>query len=213
MGLDEKTDQCQRNAASSKRKEEATHAAREEIKVLNLKEMTLKAELERVGEALPSTLQSLCTASESADKELGELKQLEIRAMLADQTIEEMEEQLNLANSMAHSSTINREELIRKLEIREIELKKATERANSAQDKLDNVKENLRTSDRKMANLQYRLEDRAAVQHKYKKQISLLQARVKDAEVRLEREVGCLNNIRKTVNHRISRAEAATNKK
>ena len=26
-----------------------------------------------------------------------------------------------------------------------------------------------------MANLQYRLEDRAAVQHKYKKQISLLQ--------------------------------------
>ena len=37
--------------------------------------------------------------------------------MLADQTIEEMEEQLHLANNMAHSSTINREEIARKLEV------------------------------------------------------------------------------------------------
>jgi len=205
--LDEKTDQCARNVASCKRKEEATIAAKEEIKMLNLKEMTLKAELERVGEALPNTLQTLCSASEVADKELGDLKQLEIRAMLADQTIEEMEEQLHLANNMAHSSTINREEIARKLEVRDVDLRRATQRANRAQEKLESVTEKLRIADRKMASLQYRLEDRGATENKYKKQLCTLQARVKDAEVRLEREVNALNQMKNFIDIRISRAK------
>ena len=42
----------------------------------------------------------MCAASERADQQLAAVKKLEIRAMLTDQTIEEMETQLYEAHNM-----------------------------------------------------------------------------------------------------------------
>jgi len=204
--LDEKSDQHQRNLTSARRKEEATLAAKEEINSLTLREMALKAELERVSAALPSTSENLCTASEHADKELGEVKKLEIRAMLADQTIEEMEQQLELAHSMAVSTNHKADEMLKKLEVREVELKRAQEKADRAQNKLDALNEKLRTSDRKMAGLQYSLEDRGGREKKLKKQIQLLQARLNEANVREHREMDILKIMKQNISIRINRA-------
>lgn len=204
--VDEKTDQHQRNQNSARRKEEATLAAKEEINSLNLREMALKSELERMSAALPATSENLCDASEQADRELGEVKKLEIRAMLADQTIEEMEQQMDLAQSMAVSTNHKAEEMLKKLELRQQELNKAQERAERAQTRLNLVNEKLKSSDRKMAGLQYTLEDRGRVDLKYKKQVHLLQARLNDAAQRAERELVALRNIKQNVEVRTARA-------
>ena len=49
------------------------------------------SQLERVVTALPETQSQLAAASERADLVLATVKQLEIRSMLTDQTLEEME--------------------------------------------------------------------------------------------------------------------------
>ena len=53
--------------------------------------MCLPPQLERVVTALPETQSQLAAASERADLVLATVKQLEIRSMLTDQTLEEME--------------------------------------------------------------------------------------------------------------------------
>ena len=56
-----------------------------------LSTMCLPPQLERVVTALPETQSQLAAASERADLVLATVKQLEIRSMLTDQTLEEME--------------------------------------------------------------------------------------------------------------------------
>ena len=56
-----------------------------------LNTMCLPPQLERVVTALPETQAQLAAASERADLVLAAVKQLEIRSMLTDQTLEEME--------------------------------------------------------------------------------------------------------------------------
>merc|ERR1711934_956210 len=64
--LDENTDKLLRNTSMAKKKEEATVAAKEEIKTQTLREMALKSELERVNAALPARQGQLAAASERA---------------------------------------------------------------------------------------------------------------------------------------------------
>merc|ERR1712242_62808 len=70
--LDENTDKLLRNTSMAKKKEEATVAAREEIKTQTLREMALKSELERVNAALPASQAQLAAASERVDAQLAE---------------------------------------------------------------------------------------------------------------------------------------------
>ena len=58
-------------------------------------------QLERVLTALPDTQTQLAVASERADLVLGDVKKLEIRSMLTDQTVEEMEQALSDAHNMS----------------------------------------------------------------------------------------------------------------
>ena len=51
--------------------------------------------------ALPDTQTQLAVASERADLVLGDVKKLEIRSMLTDQTVEEMEQALSDAHNMS----------------------------------------------------------------------------------------------------------------
>ncbi|XP_023336176.1 coiled-coil domain-containing protein 102A [Eurytemora carolleeae] len=204
--LDLNADQLMRNQISCRRKEEALVSATEEINNLKLREMALQSELERVGISFPETSENLCTASQHADKELSEVKKLEIRAMLADQTIEEMEQQLDLAHNMAFSTNIKADEMSRKLEIRQIELRQAADRAAAAQSRLDSVNEKLKNMDRKMNCLQYSLEDKGQMERKMKKQTLLIQARLDDTEGRLEREMDALRKIKQSIDLRAARA-------
>ena len=77
--LDDHTDRLQKNLHMIKRKEEATAAAREEIKTQTLVEMQLQGEVERVLTVLPDTQNMLAAESERADRVLSEVKKLEIR--------------------------------------------------------------------------------------------------------------------------------------
>merc|ERR1711915_4033 len=183
--LDENSDKLQRNTSMAKRKEEATISAGEEIKSQTLREMQLKAEVERVLTVLPQTQAQLCAASEKADLQLSEVKKLEIRAMLTDQTIEEMEGQLYDAHNMS-----------KKLQIRSKELTRAQERSDKAASKLETVNENLRKADIKMAGLQFGLEDRCRAEGKYKKQIQMIEAKIANANQRFARDEEALQKLK-----------------
>lgn len=186
--LDENTDKLQRNTNLAKRKEEATISAREEIKAQTLREMQLKSEVDRVMTALPQTQAQLCAASERADQQLSEVKKLEIRAMLTDQTIEEMEGQLYDAHNMSGTTSQKAEDMSKKLQVRSKELGKAQDRAEQASQKLETVNENLRKADIKMASLQFNLEDRSRTDGRYKKQIQNIQAKINNADQRFARD-------------------------
>jgi len=186
--LDENTDKVLRNTSLAKKKEEATISAKEEIQTLTLKEMQLKTELEAVTAALPAKQAELTAASERADKQLAEVKRLEIRAMLTDQTIEEMEQQLYDAHNMSSTTSQRAEETARKLGQRTRELGLAETRSEEVTSKLDIVNGNLKAVDRKMAGIQFSLEDKVSQEKKYRKQISSLQEKIANAEQRSGRD-------------------------
>jgi len=186
--LDENSDKLQRNTGQIKRKEEATISAKEEIKAQTLREMQLKSEVERVLTAFPQTQTQLCSASERADLQLSEVKKLEIRAMLTDQTIEEMEGQLYDAHNMSSTTAQKAEDMTKKLQVRTKELARAQDRAEQATQKLETVNENLRKADIKMASLQFNLEDCSRRDGKYKRQLQTVQAKVNNADQRFARD-------------------------
>lgn len=175
--------------------------------------MELKNELERVNTALPTTSDNLVEISANADKQLSDLKNLELRAMIADQTVEELEEQLDLALTMTASTNQRADEMQRKLEIREQELKRAQSRDNTVLNHLNALNDKLKASDKKMNGQQYSLEDRVQRERKYKKEIGLLQARLAEAEGRKERDVDALRVLKNHVDIRIKRAASKQNKK
>jgi len=186
--LDENTDKLLRNTSQARKKEEAMVAAREEMKAQTLREMALKAELERVSAALPASQAEVAAASERADLQLAEVKRLEIRAMLTDQTLEEMEQQVGEARSMATNTGTLAEDTARQLGVRTRELGHTRDREAAAASKLGSVQDSLRQVDRKMAGIQYTLEERAHQEARYRKQIAGLKERVSHAEKRSGRE-------------------------
>ena len=107
-------------------------------------------QVERVLTALPSTQASLASASQQADEVLSEVKKLEIRAMLTDQTIEEMEAQLYEAHNMSANTAQKAEDMARKLQVRSKELGRAQDRAEQATSKLEQVTNKLRAADIKV---------------------------------------------------------------
>jgi len=200
-----------------KRKEEATIAAREEIKSQTLREMQLQSEVERVLTALPDTQGKLATASEKADAVLSDVKKLEIRAMLTDQTLEEMESSLSDAHNMSANTASKAEDMERRLSVRTKELARAQDRAEQAHNKLEAVTEKLRKADIKMASLQFNLEDRSRMDGRYKKQIASLQAKIANADQRFARDEGFLLKLKERTQHaeerRRKREEEKNNKK
>lgn len=197
--VDEKSDQLIKQSKSLHKKEEAILAAKEELQVQALKEMSLKAEKDRVFAALSSTSDSLCKISEGADKELGRVKKLEIRAMLAEQTIEEMEQQLLLAQTMSINTNQKAEEMKMKLMAKESELEKIQEKAELIQSNVENHTQALKASDRKMAELQFSMEGRTKMERHLKKQQDLLKAKIADTEARIERECDVMKKIKKNI--------------
>ena len=176
-------------------------------------------QVERVLTALPSTQASLASASQQADEVLSEVKKLEIRAMLTDQTIEEMEVQLYDAHNMSANTAQKAEDMTRKLQVRTKEMGRAQDRAEQASSKLEQVTNKLRAADIKvrseislfqhnnrclfqMAGLQFNLEDRSRMDRKYKNQIGNLQAKISNADARFTRDEETLLKIKDKM-HRI----------
>jgi len=215
--LDDHTDRLQKNTHMIKRKEEATIAAKEEIKAQTLREMQLQSEVERVLTALPETQNKLTAASEKADTVLSEVKKMEIRAMLTDQTIEEMEAGLSDAHNMSANTAAKAEDMAKKLSVRSKELGRAQDRAEQAHNKLETVTEKLRKADIKMASLQFNLEDRSRMDSKYKKQIMNLQAKIKNEDERSARDEELLEKLNHKKEHivelRKKKAEEKSKKK
>jgi len=200
--LDEKNESCKKNAVSIKRKENATAAAKDDINCLKMKALSLKAEVDRVSTALPETMDKLCTVSKAADNQLSDIKKLEIRAMLADQTIEEMEQQLYFAETMALSTSHKVDEMQKKMELRNAELIEAQSKISKVQERQQSTTENLRNADMKMASLQYKLEEKVGREMKYKRRLQLLQAQLEEMECRNRRKVEILINMKKNVSIR-----------
>jgi len=199
LQLDEKTDTMKRNLANLRRKEEALASAEAERKNLAIKEMNLTSELERANEESVSTQNNLCVMSEQADAKLGQVKQLEIRAMLADQTIEELEEQLNHAKNITITTNQKTDEVNRRLEVRLKSLTGSESLASQASSNLEHLTDKLRKLDQQMNGLHYNLETKKSGESKYRKKLAHLQAQEKNTELRIQREMDSLRKIQQIV--------------
>ena len=93
------------------------------------------------------------------------------------------------------------EDMARKLSVRTKEMARAQDRAEAAHNKLENVTEQLRKADIKMASLQFNLEDRSRMDNKYKKQILNIQAKIANADQRFARDEGFLLKLKERMQH------------
>ena len=75
------------------------------------------------------------------------------RAMLADQTLEEMEAALSDAHNMSGNTAGKAEDMARKLSVRTKELARAQDRAEQAHNKLESVTERLRKADIRVSSI------------------------------------------------------------
>jgi len=194
--LDENTEKLLSCTRLSDKKEEATEQAREEIKTLTTRESFLQTEVTRVHALLPATSASLCAASERADQQLAEVKKLELTAMLTDQAIEEMEQHLHDAHNMTVTTEQKYEDMSRKLVVRSKDLEKTIDRADKAKVKLEDIQHSLKQADRKMAGLQFHMEDTLHKEGKYKKHVHNIKLQLQNAEQRSTREEDNLQRLK-----------------
>jgi len=181
------------------KKEEGTKAVRVEITFLTQKILTLEAEIERINIVIPQITNKFCEKSDLADQGISCVKKLEIRAMLADQTTEEMEQQVYMSKKIKETTNLKIKELTKKLESRQQELEKAVNKAKIVNEKLNNKKENLKSLDFKMASKQYELEKRKKGEIKIENTKSLLQKKIQECEERRKKEYKYLQNIKQNI--------------
>merc|ERR1719500_2709675 len=98
------------------------------------------------------------------------------------------QDHLHDAHNMSTSTSQRAEECGRQLLVKTRELGQAQDRCAAAQSKLETVNAALREADRKMAGIQYSLEERASLERKYKKQIGCLKEKVSHEELRSSRD-------------------------
>merc|ERR1711887_353871 len=88
------------------------------------------------------------------------------------------------------------------MQLRDVELIEAQSKVFGAQERQQSTTENLRNADMKMANLQYKLEEKVGREMKYKKQIQLLQAQLEEIDCRNRRKVDLLINMKQNLSIR-----------
>ena len=94
-------------------------------------------------ENLAGTVTKLATTSKEADNILKKVKVFESKCMNNEVTIEEYDSHLRQTTKMASDNEQKLDELSRKLGVQEDELKRAVERAELAEDKLEGIEEEL----------------------------------------------------------------------
>merc|ERR1719153_1526797 len=114
----------------------------------------MEEEDKKSAEQLCQTITKLALTSKAADNVMKTIKVVENTCLNNEVTIEELDKNLRATGKMASDNEQKLDELSRKLEVQEAELKRAVERAELAENKLKGIEEELETVGENMKQLE-----------------------------------------------------------
>jgi len=173
------------------------------ISAFNRRIQLLDVDKKQADLKLASTVLSLAITSRSADNILKQVKQIEIKNMGNEVTLEELDKNVREAMKMKTDSEHKLEELSRRFGVMEEELKRNYERAGENEQDVQYLDYQLKMVGENMKMIEKSEEDNLKREEKYLEQITILSNKLKSAENRQEYGE---KNISK-LNHKIDEIE------
>jgi len=158
----------------------------QDLSALSRRVMLLDDELIKAELKLAQATLSVGKESKRADKIIKTVNHLNSKAMNAEVEIEELGKSEKEAKFMLADAEKKHDEMSRRLDMMEDELKRTIERADNNQKKVENIDEELRVVGENMKQLEVSEEKALLREEKYKDQIAQIVARLKLADGRAE---------------------------
>merc|ERR1712008_256848 len=186
IGFDETNDKLTKATESLEEAEKQFREVESDVSALTRRIMLMEEEDKKSAESLCATVTKLAMTSKAADNVMKTIKVVENTCLNNEVTIEELDKNLRQTTEMASDNEQKLDELSRKLGVQEEELKRAIERAELAESKLNGIEEELQMVGENMKQLELSAEKAVEREEKLKDKILSIQNKFKSAEGRYE---------------------------
>jgi len=157
-----------------------------DVGALTRRIMLMEEEDKKSADTLCTTITKLAITSKAADNVLKSVKVVESTCMNNEVTLEELDKNLRATVKMVVDNDQKLDEISRKLGVQEAELKRGTERAEIAEQKLKGIEDELETVGDNMKQLEKSAEKAQAREEKLVDKILGLQGKYKITEAKFE---------------------------
>merc|ERR1711864_11870 len=186
IGFDETNDKLTKASESLEEAEKHFKEVESDVSSLTRRIMLMEEEDKKTAETLCQTITKLAVTSKAADNVMKTIKVVEKTCLNNEVTIEELDKNLRATVKMASDNEQKLDELSRKLGVQEAELKRAVERAELAETKLQGIEEELETVGENMKQLEKSAEKALEREEKLVEKIYNLQSKFKVTEAKFE---------------------------
>merc|ERR1712112_176613 len=139
IDFDETNDKLQKVTLTLEEREKSFKEVESDISALSRRIMLMEEEAKKSEITLADTVTKLALSSKEADGILKKVKVFESKCMNNEVTLEELDKNLRQTGKLASDNEQKLDELSRKLGVQEEELKRATDRAELAEKKLQSI--------------------------------------------------------------------------
>jgi len=186
IGFDETNDKLTKATESLEEAEKQFKEVESDVSALTRRIMLMEEEDKKTAETLCQNVTKLAVTSKAADNVMKTIKVVESTCLNNEVTIEELDKNLRATVKMASDNEQKLDELSRKLGVQEAELKRAVERAELAETKLQGIEEELETVGENMKQLEKSAEKALEREEKLVEKIYTLQSKYKYTEAKFE---------------------------
>jgi len=184
--FEETSEKLQKATADLEEKKKQLQELEADLSAIARRVLLLEDELNKSEIKLAKATMDLALESKRADKVVKVVNNQTSKAMNDEVEIENLSKQEREAKIILGDSQKKYEEMFRRLGVMEEELKRAEERADTCQKKLQNIDDELKLVGENMKQLEVAEEKALAREERYKEQILGLSDRMKEADVRAE---------------------------
>merc|ERR1712083_1114238 len=154
IAFDETNDKLTKATESLEEKEKTFKEVEGDVSALSRRIMLMEEESKKSEQNLADTVTKLALSSKEADGIMKKVKVFESKCMNNEVTLEELDKNLRQTAKLASDNEQKLDELSRKLGVQEDELKRATARAELAENNLKGVEEELQNVGENMKSLE-----------------------------------------------------------
>merc|ERR1711953_546942 len=184
--FEETAEKLQKATADLEEKKKQLQELEADLSAIARRVLLLEDELNKSEIKLAKATMDLALESKRADKVVKVVNNQTSKAMNDEVEIENLSKQEREAKIILGDSQKKYEEMFRRLGVMEEELKRAEERADTCQRKLQNIDDQLKLVGENMKQLEVAEEKALAREERFKEQILGLSDRMKEADVRAE---------------------------
>merc|ERR1712071_334651 len=186
IGYDETNDKLTKATESLEEADKQFKEVEADVGALTRRIMLMEEEDKKSADTLCTTITKLAITSKAADNVLKSVKVVESTCMNNEVTLEELDKNLRATVKMVVDNDQKLDEISRKLGVQEAELKRGTERAEIAEQKLKGIEDELETVGDNMKQLEKSAEKAQAREEKLVDKILGLQGKYKITEAKFE---------------------------